>query len=97
MKKEYTCKNCIYFEACGDTKRTEKCDGREVITESKAKEFYHNLCKKVYGNPNTNSQGTMSIGLIADHMDISIENANQLCKAMLKYGITERSNGNIIV
>ena len=97
MKKEYPCRNCIYFEVCGDTKRTEKCDGREVITESQAKEFYHNLCKTIYGDPNKNCQGIMSIGSIADHMNIHISKANKFCDAMIKYGITERTNGMIIV
>ena len=95
--KEYPCRNCIYFEACGDTKRTEKCNGREVITYSKAKEFYRDLCGTVYGNANKNSQGIMSVGLIADHMRISMEKAKIFCDAMIKYGITERSNGMIIV
>ena len=39
----------------------------------------------------------MSIGLIADHMKIRIEKANAFCNAMIKYGITERANGMIVV
>ena len=101
LKKEkmdkYPCRNCIYFEVCGDTKRTEKCDGREVITESQAKEFYRDLCGTVYGNANKNCQGIMSIERIADHMEIHIEKAKHFCDAMIKYGITERTNGMIIV
>lgn len=94
---KYTCKNCIYFEVCGDTKRTEKCDGREEITKQQAKEFYRDLCGTVYGNANKTQQGIMSIGLIADHMRISVEHTNAFCNAMIKFGITERSNGMIIV
>lgn len=97
MKKQYTCRNCIYFDVCGDTKRTQKCDGREVITESQAKEFYRDLCGTVYGDANKNCQGTMSIGLIADHMNIHINKANKFCDALIKYGITERQYGMIVV
>ena len=84
-------------EAKVECKKRNKKLLTKVITKSQAKEFYHNLCKKVYGNANKNCQGTMSIRLIADHMGIDIAKANQLCNAMLKHGITERSNGNIIV
>lgn len=68
-----------------------------MITKKQAKEFYRDLCGTVYGNANKNSQGIMSIELIADHMQISIEKANEFCNAMIKYGITERSCGMIIV
>jgi hypothetical protein len=67
------------------------------ITESQATEFYRDLCGTVYGNANKNSQGVMSVGLIADHMRISIEKANAFCDAMIEYGITERQNGMIVV
>lgn len=67
------------------------------ITKSQAKEFYRDLCGTVYGNANKSSQGIMSVGLIADHMKISIEKASEFCNAMIRYGITERSNGMIIV
>ena len=67
------------------------------ITKTMAKEFYRDLCGTVYGDANRNSQGVMSIGLIADHMGISIEKANGFCNAMIKYGITERQNGMIVV
>ena len=67
------------------------------ITKGQAKEFYRDLCGTVYGNAEKNSQGIMSIGLIADHMKISIEKANAFCNAMIKYGITERANGMIVV
>lgn len=67
------------------------------ITKAQAKEFYRDLCGTVYGNANKNSQGIMSIGLIADHMKISVEKANVYCNAMITHGITERTNGMIIV
>ena len=67
------------------------------ITKEMATEFYRDLCGTVYGDANKNSQGIMSIALIADHMGIPIERAKAFCSAMIKYGITERSNGMIIV
>ena len=70
---------------------------KPTITESKAKEFYRDLCGTVYGNANKNSQGVMSIGLIADHMKISNDKAEEFCNAMIKYGVTERQNGMIVV
>lgn len=67
------------------------------ITKNQAKEFYRDLCGTVYGNANKNCGGIMPVALIADHMKISVEKANAFCNAMVKYGITERSNGMIIV
>ena len=67
------------------------------ITKQQAKEFYRDLCGTVYGDANKNCGGIMSIALIADHMRISIEKADAFCNAMIKYGITERSNGMIVV
>lgn len=32
---KYPCKNCIYFNACGETTRTHKCDGRMTKSEKK--------------------------------------------------------------
>ena len=97
------CINCVYFATCGSTTRTEQCNGRQTksdkmrINEQQAKEFYRDLCGTVYGDANKNSQGIMSIGLIAEHMCISIEKANDFCQAMINYGITERQNGMIVV
>ena len=68
-----------------------------MITKGMANEFYRDLCGTVYGNANKNCQGIMSIGLIADHMRISVEKANNFCDAMIKYGITERQGGMIVV
>lgn len=67
------------------------------ITKTQAQEFYRDLCGTVYGNANKNSQGIMSVGLIADHMRISIEKANAFCNAMIKYGVTERQGGKVVV
>ena len=67
------------------------------ITKQQAKEFYRDLCGTVYGDANKNCGGIMNIALIADHMRINIEKADVFCNAMIKYGITERSNGMVIV
>lgn len=69
----------------------------KTITKEMAKEFYRDLCGTVYGDANKNSQGIMSEALIAEHMGISIEDATNFCNAMVRFGITERSNGMIIV
>ena len=31
----YPCRNCVYFNACGETTRTAPCDGRRTKTEQK--------------------------------------------------------------
>lgn len=69
----------------------------ENITKEQAKEFYRDLCGTVYGNANKTCQGIMTVGLIADHMKISFEKAKEFCDAMIRYGITQKSNGMIIV
>ena len=94
--KTRTCRNCIYFYACGDVNRTEPCDGRFEITKAQAQEFYRDLCGTVNENSKT-CQGTLSVEKIADRMEISIEKANEFCNAMIKYGITERQGGAIVV
>lgn len=67
------------------------------VTKQQAKEFYKKLCDIVYGNENQNCCGIMPVVLIAEHMDISIEKANMFCNAMVKYRITERADGMIII
>lgn len=32
---KYPCRNCSYYNACGDFDRTEPCKGRVVKTETK--------------------------------------------------------------
>ena len=34
-KKTNPCKNCAYFDVCGDETRTEKCEGRKEEGSSK--------------------------------------------------------------
>lgn len=67
------------------------------ITKEQAKNFYRDLCGTVYGDTGKNSQGIMSIELIATHMRISNVEAENFCDAMITHGITERSYGMIVV
>lgn len=67
------------------------------ITEEMAKEFYRDLCGTVYKDSTKTCCGVMPVELIADHMDIDVERAKEFCTAMIKYGITERQNGMIVV
>ena len=69
----------------------------QPITKQQAENFYKYLCGTVYGNPNKNSQGIMNIPMIAQHMEISTEQAEEYCNAMIKYGVTERQSGMIVV
>ena len=67
------------------------------ITKEMAREFYRDLCGTVYGDANKTCGGIMSVGLIADHMGISIERANAFLRACADYGITERQGGAWVV
>ena len=67
------------------------------ITKEMAKEFYRDLCGTVYKGSKITCGGVMSIEAIADHMEISVERATEFCSAMIKYGITEKQGGMIVV
>lgn len=67
------------------------------VSEQQAKEFYRDLCGTVYGDCNKNSQGIMSVEMIADHMKMSVERANDFLWACARYGITERQGGAWVV
>ena len=68
-----------------------------VIGKEKALKFYRSLCKTAYGNKNKNSQGIMSVTGIADLMEIPVEEAENCCNAMLRFGITEKQGGMIVI
>lgn len=70
---------------------------KKVITKEMATEFYRDLCGTVYGNANKTCQGVMNESLIAEHMGISVEDATNFCMAMIKFDITERQGGMIVV
>ena len=64
---------------------------------NQAKEFYRDLCGTVYGDANKTQQGIMPVELISDIMQINTEKAKEFCDAMIKYNITERCCGMIVV
>lgn len=35
---KYPCRNCVYFDACGESSRTHPCDGRKTKQEGKQEE-----------------------------------------------------------
>ena len=67
------------------------------ITKAQATEFYHDLCGTYNGNANKTCQGVASINHIAETMEITKEKATEFCNAMIKYGITERQGGRIVI
>lgn len=67
------------------------------ITKEQAQGFYNDLIGTVYGDSTKVCGGVMPVELIADRMGISFEKANDFCNAMIKYGITERQGGMIVV
>ena len=36
---KYPCRNCTYFDACGDSERTEPCKGRK--SKPQKRKYYH--------------------------------------------------------
>lgn len=35
---KHPCQGCVYFAACGNTNRTEPCEGRQTKSEKKKEE-----------------------------------------------------------
>lgn len=81
---------CFYKERWGDVEWIV----RNLITESKAQEFYRDLLGTIHSTGNI---GIMSEHLIADHMEMSVERARDMLWACVKYGITERQGGGFVV
>ena len=67
------------------------------ITKEMAIRFYGDLCEEVYEDRTKNSCGIMSVELIAEHMGMSVEDTTNFCNAMIKFGITERQGGMIVI
>lgn len=92
---------CKYVTPCGwCERRNEECKLKpmsEKISKERALNFYRDLCRVVYGDADKCCGGVMSVSLIADHMEIGVDLADQFCDAMIEYGITERQNGLIVV
>lgn len=70
---------------------------KDRITIEQANEFYRDLCGTMYGDCNKTCQGTMTVELIAERMEMDLERAKDFCNAMIEYGITERQGGGIVV
>lgn len=43
----YPCRNCIYFDACGDAYRTAPCKGRQTKRQAKPKKYYHMVVEPI--------------------------------------------------
>ena len=67
------------------------------ITKEMAREFFRDLCGTVNGNADKNGCGVMSVEMIAEYMQISVEKANAYLRVCAKYGITERQGGGWVV
>lgn len=71
--------------------------GARRITEGMAREFYRDLCGTVYGDANKTCGGTMDAELVADHMKITSEEAEEFLRAMCHFKITERQGGSYVI
>ena len=67
------------------------------ITKAMAREFYRDLCGTVNGDANKTNQGIMSEEMIAERMNMPIEQVNAFLDACRKYTITERQGGAWVV
>lgn len=71
---------------------------REIIlSKEEANNFYKDLCGTFNHDSTKTCQGIASISLIAERMEISEDRTMEFCNAMLKYGITERQGGGIVI
>lgn len=69
----------------------------DSVSKVQAQEFYRNLCIKYNGKENCTCRGIADVGHIAKSMHISYEESEKLCNAMIKYGVTERQGGGIVI
>ena len=44
VKLKYPCRNCTYFNACGDYDRTEPCNGRQA--KPRTTKYYHMIVER---------------------------------------------------
>ena len=95
MRKNPTCLHCIYFDACGDVERTEPCNGKvsEAEDKKKAENFFKDLVGSCKG---TQYRWEIFTDEMAELMHISLEEAQEWERKLIKYGITERQNGGIV-
>lgn len=68
------------------------------INEKQAREFWRDLMGTLWHDPETKAtHGIMGSGLIADHMNISVEKANAFMWKCVEFGITDRQGGGFVV
>ena len=94
---EGTCASSVETEVLWESPKYPKDYTMGEITRETAKSFYKDLCEKVYGDSNTTCGGIMCVNMIAEHMGISVERANEFCNEMIRDGITELQSGLIVV
>ena len=69
-----------------------------TITEGQAREFYRDLKGLMYhGDTNHSDTGILYVFGVANWLDITEEKAKEICNAWVKYGITERQGGGIVI
>ena len=68
------------------------------ITKAKVNSFWRDLMGTLWGDPDCKAtHGIMSAELVADHMGISPEKANEFLWACVKYQLTDRQGGAFVV
>lgn len=68
------------------------------MSKERALSFWKDLMGTLWGDPNTKAtHGIMSAYLVADHMGISEESAEEYLWACVEYGLTDRQGGAFVV
>lgn len=68
------------------------------VNEKQTREFWRDLMGTLWHDPNTKViHGTMSAGLIADHMRISVEKANAFMWKAVELELSDRQGGAFVV
>lgn len=71
---------------------------RETITEGQAKEYWRDLIGAFYhGKQPKGNTGILYVFGVANWLDVTEERATEICNAWVKYGITERQGGGIVI
>lgn len=105
MVREYICQYCKYFPNCGDEERTEPCKGYKMISyeeyckaeeadRKKTEHFFKDLVDSCKG---TRYRWEICTDEMAELMGISLEKAKEWERKILKYEISERQNGGVVI
>lgn len=94
--KGKTCYECIYFDACGDADRMEPCKGyvSEDVDRKSTENFFADLVGSCKG---TAYRWEIFTDEMAELMGIPLKEAEEWERKIIKYGITERQNGGVVV